>query len=138
MIVACSHVTLTSTDVPRSMRFLETFLGIAPRYANDEFGEFVLNSGFRIAVFAVLGKTREYFNADGERGTLALGVTTRDVDGTYALLHAQEEQLGLKFSGPPKAHAWGEKSFLLIDPDGNRWEVAQAPSPSHGMLVDRD
>ena len=39
MIVACSHVTLTSTDVPRSMRFLETFLGIAPRYANAEFGE---------------------------------------------------------------------------------------------------
>ena len=137
MIVACSHVTLASPDVPRMMRFLETFLGAKPRYENAEFGEFVLGSGFRVAVFRVLGKTKDWFVETAERGGVALGVTTRDVETAYATLFAARDTHGLKFSGPPKEHPWGEKSFLLIDPDGNRWEIAQAPSASHGMLVDR-
>lgn len=33
-------------------------------------------------------------------------------------------------------HPWGEKSFLLTDTDGNRWEIVQTPA-SDGMLVDR-
>ena len=43
---------------------------------------------------------------------------------------------GIQLSGPPKEHPWGDKSFLVTDPDGNRWEIAQAPSDD-GMLVDR-
>jgi uncharacterized glyoxalase superfamily protein PhnB len=31
---------------------------------------------------------------------------------------------------------WGERSFLLTDPDGNRWEITQSPS-ADGMLVNR-
>lgn len=135
MILACSHVTLATNDVAREIAFLRSAFGLEPRYLNDEFGEFVLPSGFRLAVFAVKGRVAEYFKADGERGTLALGVTVKDVDALWRDLEPRLAALGARASGAPKTHPWGEKSFLLIDPDGNRWEIAQAPSAS-GMLVD--
>jgi uncharacterized glyoxalase superfamily protein PhnB len=42
----------------------------------------------------------------------------------------------ITISGPPKDHPWGERSFLLTDPDGNRWEITQSPS-DNGMLTER-
>ncbi len=134
---ACSHVTLTSSDVPRQLAFLRAAFGLAPKFANDEFGEVVLASGFRIAVFRVVGKTREFFREDGERGTVALGVTVDDVDAAYARIEPLLESHGARVGGPPKDHPWGERSFLLVDPDGNRWEVTRTPDgSSDGMLVD--
>lgn len=134
---ACSHATLTSPDVPRQLAFLGEAFGLTPKFANDEFGEFVLASGFRLAVFKVVGKTKEFFRADGERGTVALGVTVDDVDATFARIEPNLERWGARVSAPPKDHPWGERSFLLVDPDGNRWEVTQLPAGSTGgMLVD--
>jgi uncharacterized glyoxalase superfamily protein PhnB len=118
------------------LRFFEEAFGIAPKYANDEFGEIVLPSGFRLAVFAVVGKTKQFFDADGARGTLAIGVTVTDVDATWARIEPLLARFAASASGPPKEHPWGEKSFLLIDPDGNRFEVTQSPTAS-GALVDR-
>jgi len=40
-------------------------------------------------------------------------------------------------AGEPKEHPWGEKSFLLIDPDGNRWEITESPTPD-GILLNRE
>lgn len=136
MLLHCSHLTLTSNDVPRAMRFFEAAFGLRPKYENAEFGEFVLESGFRIAIFAVLGKTKEYFRADGERGTLAIGVTVADVDAAWRRIEPLLASTGARASGPPKDHPWGERSFLLIDPDGNRFEITQSPTRG-GMLVDR-
>lgn len=136
MLLHCSHLTLTSQDVPRAMRFFEAAFGLAPKFENAEFGEFVLPSGFRIAIFRVLGKTKEFFRADGERGTLAIGVTVADVDAAWRRIEPLLEVHGARASGPPKDHPWGERSFLLVDPDGNRFEVAQSPTPD-GRLVDR-
>ena len=134
---ACSHVTITSPDVPRQLAFLGEAFGLTPKFANDEFGEFVLASGFRVAVFKVVGMVADHFREDGERGTLALGVTVDDVDATFARLEPLLEPRGARVSGPPKDHPWGERSFLLVDPDGNRWEITQTPpSSSDGMLVD--
>jgi uncharacterized glyoxalase superfamily protein PhnB len=59
-----------------------------------------------------------------------------DVEATYQTLAAMTAEVAVDLSGPPKEHPWGEKSFLLTDPDGNRWEIAQTPS-ADGMLVDR-
>lgn len=136
MILAGSHFLVTSDDVPALMRFLGALFEIEPRFENPEFGEFVTRGGFRIAVFKVVGKTAEFFDSGGARGTVVLGVTVEDVDGTFARADALCRTSGARHSGPPKAHPWGEKSFLLIDPQGNRWEIAESPSAS-GMLVDR-
>lgn len=135
MLLACSHLLLASEDVVRITRFVSQAFGVEPQFANDMFTDFVLPSKFRIAFFKPVGASARPFSASGDRSAAAFGVTVIDVDEAYRRLAALEG-FAIALSGPPKDHPWGEKSFLLTDPDGNRWEIAQAPSTS-GMLEDR-
>jgi uncharacterized glyoxalase superfamily protein PhnB len=136
-ILACSHLVVATENVRRALRFLELLGAGPPHFENGEFGEVVLPSRFRIAFFRVVGPAKKYFATDGERHHHSLGVTVADVEKAYAVLcDAEAVALGVQVSGPPKTHPWGEKSFLAIDPDGNRWEITQSPSKD-GMLVNR-
>ena len=135
MVLACSHVTLATRDVPRMTRFFEFLLKQTPHFENDMFSEFVLASRFRIALFKPVGASARSFRAESEREATALGLTFEDVNAVYRRLSEQTD-FAVKLSGPPKEHPWGEKSFLLTDPDGNRWEIVQSPS-ADGMLVNR-
>lgn len=135
MLRACSHVVLASPDVPRITSFFGAAFGLAPAFENDMFSEFVLPSKFRIAFFKPVGASAKTFNTGVNRSGSALGLTVADVDAVYHAISALGES-AIELSGPPKDHPWGEKSFLLTDPDGNRWEVAQSPS-ADGMLENR-
>jgi uncharacterized glyoxalase superfamily protein PhnB len=135
MIKACSHVVIASDDVPRIARFFAAAFGIAPQFENEQFVEFVLPSKFRIAFFKPVGASARTFHGAADRSGSALGVTVDDVERVHARIAAMGER-GVELSGPPKDHPWGERSFLLTDPDGNRWEVAQSPS-ADGMLEQR-
>lgn len=135
MLRACSHIVLASPDVPRITSFFGAAFGLAPAFENEMFSEFVLPSKFRIAFFKPVGASAKTFNADTNRRGSALGLTVADVDAAYQSI-AGLEGFSIGLSGPPKEHPWGEKSFLLTDPDGNRWEVAQSPS-ADGMLENR-
>jgi catechol 2,3-dioxygenase-like lactoylglutathione lyase family enzyme len=44
-----------------------------------------------------------------------------DLDATYALF----QELGIPTEGPPSVKPWGERDFLLLDPDGNLVECGQ-------------
>ena len=136
MLLACSHTVLASADVPRITRFFQQAFDIAPAFENNEFSEFVLLSKFRIAFFLPTGPTTKSFDATASRAGGSLGLTVRDVDAVHARLDAMRSDFSITLSGPPKDHPWGERSFLLTDPDGNRWEITQAPTES-GMLSDR-
>jgi uncharacterized glyoxalase superfamily protein PhnB len=135
MLRACSHVVLASADVPRITRFFAAAFGLAPAFENSMFSEFVLASKFRIAFFKPVGASAKTFDEAAGRTGSALGLTVDDVDAAYQSI-AGLAGFSIELSGPPKEHPWGEKSFLLTDPDGNRWEVAQSPSAS-GMLENR-
>jgi catechol 2,3-dioxygenase-like lactoylglutathione lyase family enzyme len=137
MLAAVSHLVLTSNDVPRITHFMQVFFQVEPHFANDQFADFVLPGGFRIAFFVPTGATTKHFSSDGERHFGSIGVTTKAIDALYQRsLEPLFVGQGVTVSGPPKEHPWGEKSFLLRDPDGNRWEITESPSPS-GMLVNR-
>lgn len=133
MLRACSHLVLSSADVPRIATFFSDAFAVTPRFANDAFAEFVLPSGFRIAFFKPVGPTAKTFSTSTDRRTAAVGLTVDDVDAAHARI---VELPGAAVSGPPKDHPWGERSFLLTDPDGNRWEITQSPSED-GALRDR-
>jgi catechol 2,3-dioxygenase-like lactoylglutathione lyase family enzyme len=136
-ILHLSHLVIASSDVPRMARFMIAVFGISPHYSNADFADFVLPSGTRIAFFSPVGKSAQFFDAKPDsRSTLAIGVTTDAIHEFYAHCLSLAEELSLSFSGPPKEHPWGEPSFLLIDPEGNRWEITQSPSPA-GLLVNR-
>ena len=136
MLLACSHLVIATADVPRMTRFFSAAFGLEPHFANDLFAEFVLPSRFRVAFFVPVGKSARSFDATASRGSSAFGVTVDDVEASYRTVAAMTGDSPNALSGPPKEHPWGEKSFLLTDPDGNRWEVAQTPA-ADGMLVDR-
>ena len=135
MIRAASHLVLATGDVPAITRFFADAFGVAPAFENDMFSEFVLPSKFRIAFFKPVGASAQSFDEAASRKASAIGLTVSDVDGTFARLDALRETFSHQLSGPPKEHPWGEKSFLLTDPDGNRWEITQSPSDD-GLLVD--
>ena len=132
MLRAASHLVVASDDVPRITAVFARAFGVSPSFANDMFAEFVLPSAFRIAFFKPVGASATTFSATAERSAIAIGLTVDDVDAVYATVATLES---CQVSGPPKDHPWGERSFLLTDPDGNRWEVTQSPSAT-GMLVD--
>lgn len=137
MLLACSHLVVASDDVPRITRFFQQAFGHSPHFENDLFAEFVLPSRFRVAFFKPVGKSAERFRVNADRATTAIGLTVDDIDATYERLVSLLESHDLELSGPPKEHPWGERSFLLIDPDGNRWEITESPS-ADGMLENRD
>lgn len=130
MIQACSHLVITAENVETLSEMFEQLFEQPPHFKNKEFCEFVLSSKFRIAFFKPVGKTAQYFSLPNDRSQVSFGVTVLDVEKTYQ----KALGLNLKVSGPPKDHPWGEKSFLIVDIEGNRWEVTQSPS-NDGMLV---
>jgi catechol 2,3-dioxygenase-like lactoylglutathione lyase family enzyme len=135
-LLACSHLVLASGDVPRITAFFRQAFDLTPHYENDLFVDFVLPSKFRIAFFKPVGASSRTFRAEADRDGSAFGLTVSDVEASHARLTALSSRFPFTLSGPPKEHPWGEKSFLLTDPDGNRWEIAQTPS-ADGMLVNR-
>jgi uncharacterized glyoxalase superfamily protein PhnB len=136
MLLACSHLLIATDDVTAMTAFFSQAFDLTPHFANDLFSEFVLPSRFRLAFFKPVGASAKSFQAAAERGGCAFGITVQDADAVYRTLVALSTGLELRLSGPPKEHPWGEKSFLLTDLDGNRWEITQTPS-ADGMLVDR-
>lgn len=135
MIRAVSHLVVATTDVPAISRFFSDVFGAAAAFENDQFVEFVLPSRFRVAFFLPVGLVSKHFDTAAPRAAMSIGVTVEDVDAVFRRVEALGAR-GHSVSGPPKDHPWGERSFLLVDPDGNRWEVTQSPS-ADGTLVDR-
>lgn len=130
-----SHVVIATEDVPRMELFFRTVFGVDPHYSNKEFVDFVLPGRFRVAFFRPVGAASKYFTAQKERSQIAVGITVDDVDAVFQKTQSEAcRGFGLTASGPPKSHPWGEKSFLLIDADSNRWEVTQSPADD-GLLV---
>jgi uncharacterized glyoxalase superfamily protein PhnB len=127
---------LASDDVPRIAAFFREAFEIEAHYANDLFADFVLPSKFRVAFFKPVGASAKLFRAAADRDGCSFGATVTDVDATYRRLEAMIERYPIHLSGPPRDHPWGERSFLLTDPDGNRWELTHAPA-ADGMLVNR-
>jgi hypothetical protein len=136
MLLACSHLLLATDNVTAITAFFSQTFDIAPHFENDLFSEFVLPSRFRLAFFKPVGASAKSFQTAADRGSCAFGITVADVERIHEKLAAMSTGLGIQLSGPPKEHPWGEKSFLLTDIDGNRWEITQTPSPD-GMLIER-
>ncbi len=134
MIRAISHVVIATDGVAKITRWFESIFSIKPHFENQMFSEFVTPSRFRIAFFKPVGESAKNFDASSSRKSSTFGVTVTDVDALYQQIYRRNDVV---LSGPPKDHPWGEKSFLLEDPDGNRWEVTQSPS-ENGMLVQKD
>lgn len=134
MIKALSHLVITSSDVLNISKFFTKVFGVEAHFANEDFADFVLPDKSRVAFFRPVGKAKNFFELVENPAQVSYGVTVENVDDFYHNLMGLKDQFNFDVSGEPKDHPWGEKSFLLIDPDKNRWEVTQSPSKD-GHLV---
>ena len=50
-----------------------------------------------------------------------------DLDGMFQSF----QNLGIKTEGPPTARPWGDRDFVVLDPDGNLVEVGQQHRQPH-------
>ena len=132
-----SHLVLTTKEVSVITDFWRQLLEQEPHFENKGFAEFILNSGFRSAFFLPTGTAGKHFSNDGPRDHCSLGITVKDIDAVYARCTALHRKFPSRDAGAPKEHPWGEKSFLLIDPDGNRWEITESPTED-GRLISYD
>jgi catechol 2,3-dioxygenase-like lactoylglutathione lyase family enzyme len=104
--VSFEGLTLHVKDVERSRDFYERIPGAVLQHRRP--GQFAL---FRIG--------------DAWLGLLQLGapgfhieLVTADLDDLYAELRRN----GVEPKGPPRDRSWGERTFLVVDPDGNQIE----------------
>jgi len=132
-----SHLVLTTKDVATITDFWRQLLALEPHFENKGFAEFVLPSGFRFAFFLPTGTAAKHFSNESPRNHCSVGFTVKDIDAAYQRSIQLKEKFSNTDAGPPKEHPWGEKSFLLIDPDGNRWEITESPT-ENGTLVHRE
>jgi catechol 2,3-dioxygenase-like lactoylglutathione lyase family enzyme len=58
-----------------------------------------------------------------------LEISSSDVDA----LHAQLIMEGMTPEGPPEDRPWGERTFNVIDPDGNHLEFADDALSGEGL-----
>ena len=135
--LANSHTVITTDDVSLITNFWRSLLTMEPHFENKGFSEFILPSGFRFAFFLPTGTAGKHFSSSGNRDHISLGLTVNKIDKVYQEVLALSSTFECSTAGAPKEHPWGEKSFLLIDPDGNRWEITESPTPD-GILLNHE
>ncbi len=135
--LANSHTVITTKDVSLITDFWRSLLTIEPHFENKGFSEFILPSGFRFAFFIATGTAGKHFSSSGDRDHISLGLTVTNIDVVYQQVLTLSSTFECSNAGAPKEHPWGEKSFLLIDPDGNRWEITESPTKD-GILLNRE
>lgn len=136
MIKSCSHLVIATDDVKEMSDFFSQVFEIKSCYENELFSEFILESEFRIAFFKPIEANKQLFDTSSSRRSISLGITVENVDKTFEKvknLNMPNVEIGSK----PKDHIWGFRSFVLIDPDKNRWEITQSPTKA-GMLKEVD
>jgi catechol 2,3-dioxygenase-like lactoylglutathione lyase family enzyme len=114
MNVSFEGVTLLVDDVPRSRDFYLRLPGA--RLVHERPGQFAL---------VQIGQARVQLLSARDLPTAAprfhIEATSADVDALYQELRGA----GVPTDGPPSDKAWGDRSFHVIDPDGNEIEVAR-------------
>jgi catechol 2,3-dioxygenase-like lactoylglutathione lyase family enzyme len=109
MNLALAGLTLHVADVDRSLAFYRRFPG----------AEVMFHMPGRFALLRI-GGGRLGLLADQKR-PFHIEIECADLDATYARF----QELNITTDGPPSVKPWGERDFLLRDPDGNLVEVAQ-------------
>ncbi len=99
-------LTLHVLDVERSREFYERIPGAnLVGHRPGEFAVFQIGDG----LIGLLNWKQRGFHVE---------IGASDLDGVYRDLRAA----GLEPSSPPRQRPWGERTFNLLDPDGNQLE----------------
>ncbi|MCL6600339.1 MAG: VOC family protein [Alicyclobacillus macrosporangiidus] len=115
MKASLDGVTLQVSDVERSCDFYSKIPG----------AEVVLHIPGRVAILRI-GEARIGLIGTGEHRGFHLELLTEHLDDMYDALREN----GLKITGKPTVRPWGERTFILLDPDGYPLEFEEI-EPGH-------
>jgi len=126
MRIVSSAVSLTVDDVRASSKFLETHFGFAERMAADGFASLGHDDAAMDVVFLRRGLEvlPEHLRDSTAAGTIVAFV----VDN----LEAEQDRLraeGVEITLPLREEPWGERLFMVTDPNGIAYELVEWPAP---------
>ena len=107
MDITLAGVTLHVADVDHSLAFYQRLPGAQVMFHMP--GRFALLR-FGTGRLGLLSYRKRAFHLELE---------CTDLDVTYTKF----EELGIPTVGPPTTRPWGERDFLVLDPDGNLLEL---------------
>ncbi|MDQ6772562.1 MAG: VOC family protein [Candidatus Dormibacteraeota bacterium] len=113
MKTSLEGLTLHVQDVERSRRFYERLPGAV--LIHERPGEFALLQlgGGRLGLL-----NAQYLGGGGPGFHMEISTGADAVDAVYEQVRAA----GIEPDGPPADRPWGERTFHVTDPDGNRIE----------------
>ncbi|MBD3286354.1 hypothetical protein GF359_07355 [candidate division WOR-3 bacterium] len=114
MIKRIWSITLTVSNLARSLKFYKGLLGLTEKY---RFGDY---AGFDCGGVEIGLKT--WGNKEKPReGEPCLDLLVDDVDAVTEDLKSK----GVSFSQGPEDTKWGSRTVIFTDPDGNRLQLTQ-------------
>ena len=122
MRISSSTISLTVDDVPASSKFLATHFGYTERMAADGFASLGRDDAGVDLVF--LRRGIEVLPEPLREQTAAGVIVAFVVDD----LEAEQERLraeGVEITLPLREEAWGERLFMVTDPNGISYELVE-------------
>jgi catechol 2,3-dioxygenase-like lactoylglutathione lyase family enzyme len=123
--ISSSTISLTVDDVPASSKFLATHFGFTERMAADGFASLCRDDGAMDLVF--LRRGLEVLPEPLRDRTAAGVIVAFVVDN----LEAEQERLraeGVEITLPLREEPWGERLFMVTDPNGISYELVEWPA----------
>ena len=122
MRVSSSAVSLTVDDVPASSKFLATHLGFVERMAADGFAALGRDDGAMDVVFLRRGlEVLPEPLRDRPAAGVIVAFVVDDLDAEHERLRAEGVQITL----PLREEPWGERLFMVEDPNGIAYELVE-------------
>lgn len=114
MIKRIWDITLTVSELKKSVYFYEKILGLTKKYEFKDYAGFDCG-GVEIGVktWGEMEKSR--------KGEPCIDFLVNDIDEVYRVLKEKE----VEFFEPPKETLWGGKTALFYDPDGNILQLVE-------------
>ena len=124
MQLKISDYCLIVEDVDRAAAFYGETLGLPMRFRNENFADFDLGEGARLALW-------EYAHVSGAVGVEAVGKPGNRFMGAIRLDTGEEVDVackelrikGVNFIKEPADWPWGARGAYFSDPDGYLWEI---------------
>ena len=133
MITRRMDLTISTNKLEQSRDFYRDYLGFELVFENDSYIEMLAQGSTTMGVSFVTPELSggEKFTGEG----IILSLEATDVDTEYARLKAA----GVRICEELRDKAWGERSFVINDPNGVHIYIYKAipPTPEYQEIFDK-
>ncbi|OJF12101.1 VOC family protein [Couchioplanes caeruleus] len=126
MRISSSAVSLTVDDVPASSKFLATHFGFTERMSADGFASLGRDDAAMDVIFLRRGLE---ILPEELRDRPACGTIVAFVVDDLAAEHERLQAEGAPITLPPREEPWGERLFMVTDPNGIVYELVEWATP---------